>query len=68
MEIFDTEGNPVRWARVYKGDRFIGSTDKDGRLPVRWKDQQPEVGVKFRDAVSTGLLVPGKMEIVIDAN
>ena len=68
LHVVDTEGNPVRWARVYKGDRFIGSTDKDGRLPVRWKDQQPEVGVKFRDAVSTGLLVPGKMEIVIDAN
>ena len=68
LHVIDREGNPVRRARVYNGDRFIGSTDKEGNLPVRWKDQQPEVGVKFRNEVSTGLLVPGKMEIVIAVN
>ncbi len=68
LRVVDTEGNPVKWARVYNGDRFIGSTDKDGKLPVRWKDQQPEVGVKFREAISTGLLVPGEMEIIIAVN
>ena len=66
LRIVDTEGNPVQWARVYNADRFIGSTDKEGKLPIRWQGNQPAVVIKLRDAFSTGLLVPGEMEIVIE--
>ena len=66
LRIVDTQGSPVQWARVYNADHFIGSTDKEGRLPIRWQGNQPGVVVKFRDAVSTGLLVPGEMEIILE--
>ncbi len=65
LRVADSNGNDIELADVYVDGAFVGSTDKDGRIPIRWKDQQPEAVVKFRGSESSAWLVPGEMEIVI---
>jgi len=65
LSVADHNGVPVEWATVYVDGRFIGSTNKEGKIPIRWKGYQPETAVKFRGAESLGLLVPGEMGFVI---
>ena len=65
LTVVDTNGSSVEWARVYVNGSFTGSTDKEGRIPVQWKEGQPEVAVKYRGAESTGLLVPGEMNLML---
>jgi len=65
LRVVDSNGNNIEWADVHVDGTFVGSTDKNGRIPIRWKDQQPEVEVEFRGSKSSAWLVPGEMEIVI---
>ena len=68
LSVADTDGIPVEWAQVYVNGRFVGSTNKDGKIPIRWKGHQPETAVRFKGSESLGLLVPGEMKFVITTN
>ena len=68
LHVAGPDGIPVEWAQVYVNGRFVGSTNKDGKIPIRWKGHQPETAVRFKGSESLGLLVPGEMKFVITTN
>ena len=65
ITVNDSNGDPVRWAKVYVDGRFVGATGMDGTLPIRWKDGSPAVTITFRKQESVNHLVPGDMQILL---
>ncbi len=65
LKVLDQQGDPVRLANIYIDSRFIGSTGKEGTIPLRWVSVPPMVRVRFRDSESLVRLVPGEIQVVL---
>ena len=61
----DDSGETVSGVRIYSGNRFIGSTAKDGTLPVRWAGNPPVVTLKYKNEELHIPVIPGEMDIDI---
>jgi len=61
LTVLDDEGEPVQGVKIYMDNRLIGSTAKDGMLPVRWNGNPPDVIMKYKDSESTIKINPGIM-------
>ncbi|MFC1490021.1 hypothetical protein ACFL6K_02300 [Candidatus Latescibacterota bacterium] len=65
LKVLDAQRETVQWAKVYVNGAFVGSTDSDGTIPIRWNGSQPQVTVNYLDFEASALLVPGGMDIVV---
>ncbi|MBT4482278.1 MAG: hypothetical protein HOC71_01210, partial [Candidatus Latescibacteria bacterium] len=65
LKVDDERGEPVNLARVYRDARFIGSTDENGAIPIRWTGQPPMIRVHYRGKESLTRLVPGSVVMEI---
>lgn len=65
LNVVDDERIPLAFARVYSDNRFIGATDKNGTLPVRWTGNPPTVRTVYRGKTAVSSLAPGTVEVVV---
>ena len=65
LRVVDEQGNPLEWARVYRDNRFVGATDADGTLPLRWVGDPPTVRVQWRGKPALMPLRPGGVDVVV---
>ena len=68
LRVLDNIGNAVKRARIYVDGCFAGASDENGKIPIRWKFNQPEAVIKFRGTETSGMLVPGEMTVQIASN
>ncbi len=65
LTVLDDRGEPVQGVKIYIGNRLIGSTAKDGMLPVRWNGNPPDVILNYKGEESTISLIPGILQTTV---
>ena len=65
LRVLNIRRDTVPRARVSVDGAFIGVTDANGTIPIRWNGTQPEATVTVGESTASALLIPGEMDIVV---